>query len=82
MYENYFLPPYSSTNAVSQNFSINFIPPKIEEYEDGILIDFGGSPYIVEYYDAMVQIWRDRKGNIVALDIIFSKEGVRDEPSK
>ncbi|GAA5418560.1 hypothetical protein Stok01_00503 [Sulfurisphaera tokodaii] len=35
---------------------MNFIPPKIEEYEDGIIIDFGGSLYDVEYHDAMVQI--------------------------
>lgn len=36
---------------------MNFIPPKIEEYENGIIIiDFGGSLYDVEYHDAMVQI--------------------------
>ncbi len=71
-----------STNAISQNFSINYIPPKIEEYEDGIIIDFGGSPYDVEYHDAMVQIWRDKRGNIVAIDISFSEEGSEDESSK
>ena len=52
MYENYVLPPYTSTTVISQDFTTSFIPPKIEEYGDGITIDFGGFPYEVEYHDA------------------------------
>jgi len=60
--------------------SENFLVPgessliMIREYEDGILIEFEGSPYDVEYHDANVQIWRDKNGKIVAIDIVFEND--------
>jgi hypothetical protein len=51
-------------------------PPtvRVKEYEDGVFIDFGGKPYDVEYHDANVQVWRDREGKIVAIDIVYEDE--------
>ncbi len=54
---------------------------EIEEYEDGVFIDFGGKPYDVEYHDAGVQIWRDRAGRIVAIDIVYEDAEYENEES-
>lgn len=43
----------------------------IKEFKDGVFINLGGSPYEVEYHDANVQIWRDKDGKIVAIDIAY-----------
>ena len=44
---------------------------KVKRYKDGVMIDLGGSPYNVEYHDANVQIWSDKDGKIVAIDIVY-----------
>lgn len=73
MYE-FILQQNVSYNASVQNFSLNMILSTIREYNDGILIEFGGSPYDVEYHDANVQIWRDKDGRIVAIDIVYEDD--------
>jgi hypothetical protein len=71
MYEEFLNQQNVSYNASVQNFSSNMIIPSIKEYNDGILIDFGGFPYYVEYHDANVQVWRDKDGRIVSIDIVY-----------
>lgn len=65
---------FSFDSTFSQNFSSNMITPSIKEYNDGISIDFGGSPYYVEYHDANVQIWRDKDGRIVSIDVVYEDD--------
>lgn len=74
MYEEFLNRQNVSYNASVQNFSSNMIIPSIKEYNDGILIDFGGSPYYVEYHDANVQVWRDKDGRIVSIDIVYEDD--------
>ncbi|MCY0882738.1 MAG: hypothetical protein OWQ50_02795 [Acidianus infernus] len=46
----------------------------VKQYNDGIFIDFGGSPYYVEHHVASVQIWRDKDGRIVSIDIVYEDD--------
>ena len=50
------------------------VKPIIKQYNDGISIELDGSPYDVEYHNANVQIWRDRDGKIVAIDIVYEND--------
>ena len=43
----------------------------IKLYNDGITINLGGSIYNVEHHDADIQIWRDKNGRIVSIDITY-----------
>ncbi|GAA5420875.1 hypothetical protein [Sulfurisphaera tokodaii] len=70
-YDNGFLPLNTSINAPVQSFSINSEYPRVEEFADGIFIRFGGTPRDVEDHDATVQIWRDERGRIVSIDIVY-----------
>ncbi len=46
---------------------------QIREYKDGVMIDLGGESFNVEYHNANVQIWRDKYGNVVAIDITYDE---------
>ncbi|BBG26447.1 hypothetical protein [Sulfuracidifex tepidarius] len=48
MYEELFNQQGVSCNAYVQNLSSNAVVPSIKQYDDGISVDFGGSPYYVE----------------------------------
>ena len=52
---------------------------KIRQYKDGVMIDLGGEPFNVEYHNANVQVWRDKHGNIVAIDITYENKQVGEE---
>ncbi|BCU70047.1 hypothetical protein [Stygiolobus caldivivus] len=81
-YDNGSLPPNTSINTPVQSYSINSNCPRIEveEFDDGVFIRFGGAPRDVEDHDATVQVWRDERGRIVAIDIVYLDGG--DEAPK
>jgi uncharacterized protein YuzE len=43
----------------------------VKQYDDGILIEFEGEPYDVVSREANVEIYYDRKGRIIAIDIVY-----------
>ncbi|EZQ11375.1 MULTISPECIES: hypothetical protein [Acidianus] len=57
----------------SMNMSSNFYQVEIREFDDGVYISFGGEPFNAESHDANVQIWRDKDGRIVAIDIFYDE---------
>ncbi|BBG23695.1 hypothetical protein IC006_0985 [Sulfuracidifex tepidarius] len=74
MYEELFNQQGVSCNAYVQNLSSNAVVPSIKQYDDGISVDFGGSPYYVEYHEGNVQVWRDEEGRIVSIDVVYEDD--------
>ena len=71
------LPPYTSINAQAQDYFAFPAYPRVEvrEFDDGIFIRLSsGTPQEVEYHEADVQVWRDKNGRIVAIDIVYTDD--------
>ncbi|WP_338600700.1 hypothetical protein V6M85_12470 [Sulfolobus tengchongensis] len=63
---------YTSDNSNSPYQSFNYLVKIVEDNEYGIIIKLSNNPpYKVDSHEAFVMIFRDRKGNIVSIDIEY-----------
>ncbi len=47
---------------------------EVEEYDDGVYVGTGVWPFYAEFREAEVQIFRDKDGKIVAIDLVYKDE--------
>ncbi len=44
---------------------------EIYEFDDGVFVETYNEPYDVEYKEGEIQIWRNKDGKIVAIDVTY-----------